>query len=360
MKIGIDISQTAFHGTGVARFTEGLIQCISSDKYNEWTLFFSSLRQKPDQRLLQHTIKLKQYRLPPSLLSFLWNKIHILDMKNFVGPQDWFITSDWTEPPFKSARKATIVHDLTFRRFPEVVDPMIRDTQEKRLQRVAKESDIIFVDSQSTATDLSHYYTIPCKRIAVNYPGVEIVNPTESDIVTTKLKYALHKSFILAVGKIEPRKNLKRLVEAYKKLNQTDVELVIAGPPGWDKLDANQVENVRFLGYVSDSELSSLYRLCMFFMYPSLYEGFGYPPLEAMLHGCPVTMSNTSSLGEIGGDACLYFNPESIEEMSDSINKMIKDESLRKTLSSKGLIHAKKYSWDRYYHTMIDKLTSFK
>ncbi len=358
MKIGIDISQTAHRGTGVARFTEGLSRAILEMGTDEWTFFFSSLRGTMPAGL-ERDIKargydLKRSRIPPTALSLLWNTAHLVRIERFIGPQDWVITSDWTEPPAK-ANKSTIVHDLTFMRHPETVDPKIREVQEKRLTRVKRESRLIFADSKATRQDLIDLLGIDPQRITVNYPGVTVSTPTVDRMTKTQFSLGLHKPFILAVGKVEPRKNLKRLIEVFAKLNLKDVELVIAGPPGWEQLDA-RYDNVRFLGYVSDADLFALYCLCQFLVYPSLYEGFGYPPVEAMMLGCPVAMSNAGSLGEIGSGAAHLFDPTDNEAMAEAIRTVLKSEKRRKELAAAGKDKSKKYTWKNYYKTMMEAL----
>lgn len=366
LKIGIDISQIVYTGSGVARFTQGLVNAILQyDTSNEWIFFFSSLRQKLDVSL-KNSIKDKghtliTYPFPPTLLSLANNNLHsishILPTTYSLPPQtDWFITSDWTEPKLP-CKKATIVHDLVVHRFPETVHPTILKTQLKRLKIVSKESDLIFADSESTASDLKEIYDVSGSRIKVNYPGVSHV--TDDKTRPTKEiidKYDLHKPYILTVGKQEPRKNLEKLISAFKKTTTT-AQLVIVGSHGWgDKHVAGHSHDIKFLGFVPDEDLTQLYRNASFFVYPSLYEGFGYPVIESMLAGCPVATSNNSSLGEIAGDAAIVFNPHREDEISNAIQKLFDNEQLRKELAKKGTERAKLYTWERYYNKLITEL----
>ncbi|MEK7071286.1 MAG: glycosyltransferase family 1 protein [Patescibacteria group bacterium] len=364
MKIGIDISQSAYRGSGVGHFTEGLIKAICQyDKQNEWIFFFSSLRTKINPVLknliTDRNFRLVEKRFPPRLLSFLWNRLHVLPIELFCGKLDWFISSDWTEPP-SQAQKTTIVHDLAFLRYPSTVAPIILNTQKHRLNRVGRESKVIFVDSEATGSDLITKLGIDKNRVCVNYPGVNIplstVKPNE-----VKTKYKIEKPYILTVGKIEPRKNIRRLIDAFHELNNESYELVIAGMHGWgNKIDTSK--NVRPLGYVSDADLGALYRGAEFFIYPSIWEGFGYPVVEAMSCGVAVATSNTSSLAEIGGDSVLQFNPFEVNEIKHALNELIQNKDLRKSLAEKGLNRSKKFTWKNYYDTMIKKLqaTSYK
>jgi len=360
MKIGIDISQIVYKGTGVARFTEGLLNAIlDNDKKNGWVFLFSSLRQKLDRKIEEKIVKkgfkLIKIRLPPTILSFLWNKLHCYPLEKIVGDLDWFITSDWTEAPTSKIKKATIVHDLVFMRHPETVTNKIFTNQEQRLNWVKKESQIIFVDSLQTKNDLNAFLKINEKRVILNYPGVDIKKPSQQAIKKTVLKYHLTKPFVLTVGKIEPRKNFSRLVEAFKKIKQPDLKLLIVGPEGWEKLKT-QDKNIQIINQISDEELFSLYNRCLFFICPSIWEGFGYPVIEAMKSGAPVITSNISSLKEIAQDTALLVNPLSVEEISQAMIKMINNKQLRKDLSEKGLKRAEQFSWKTYYNNLINTL----
>lgn len=372
MKIGIDISQIVYEGTGVARFTNGLVNAILEyDKKNNWTFFFSSFRRDLDSQIENNIIrngyKLIKWKLPPAFLSLLWNDLHkvsglltsnILHLTSL----DWFITSDWTEPPL-SVKKTTIVHDLVYLRYPKTVEQKILTIQQKRLALIKRESRIIFADSQATKNDLIKLLDIDSSKIYVNYPGVEIKKPTTQNIKQTLIKYNLTKPFILTVGKLEPRKNIKRLIETFNRLDNENIELVILGTQGWgstmkqfNNLTINN-PRIRSLGYVNDEALYSLYSACLFFIYPSIWEGFGYPIVEAMRFGAAVTNSNTSSLKEIANNATLLFDPFNLDEMYRCIDTLIHDKKLREDLKKKGLERSKMYTWEKYYNLLIKTLT---
>ncbi len=369
MKIGIDISQITYQGTGVGRFTNSLVNALLENKNkNQYTFFFSSLRRNLDSdlenKIKSNGHKLIKWKIPPTLLSFLWNNCHSysslptnysLQPTNF----DYFISSDWTEPPINT-NKATIVHDLVYLKYPETLPKIIIETQKKRMSLVKKESKIIFTDSQATKQDLVNLLNIKAEKIVVNYPGVDVHFPAKENIKKTLEKYKITKPFILSVGKQEPRKNIKRLIQAFQQINNQNIQLIIVGVKGWGNLPAGgPISNIKYLGYVSDSDLYSLYSSCHFFIYPSLYEGFGYPIIEAMKLGAPVACSNTSSMGEIAKDAALLFDPLKTEEIFRCIDTLIKNENLRKDLIIKGKERAKLFNWEKYYNILIKKLELF-
>ena len=362
MNIGIDISQIAYKGSGVARFTEGLVQAILDyDKTNTWYFFYFGLRNKIDEDLEKKIIN-KGFHIitrpiPPTILDYLHNTIHTslfsFDSK-IINKLDYFITSDWTEPPL-NCKKATIVHDFVFKRYPQTVHETILKTQELRLNLVSQESDIIFTDSQSTISDLNEYYDYKGEAV-LNYPGVN-QQPIRIDPTLTLEKYDIQQPFLLTVGKIEPRKNIAKLMEAFERVD-TDMQLIIAGAAGWGDNPVPTTDKVKLIGYVSDQDLEALYQAALCFIYPSIYEGFGYPVIEAMIHECPVLTSNASSLSEIAQNAAILFDPHDIGSIAHSLKRLINDEPLRNDIKAKGLRRAGEFTWQRYYTNLVETLGS--
>lgn len=180
MRIGIDISQLAFENTGVANYLGSLVSTlIKNDSENEYVLFYSSLRNRIknlESRIKIENIrnvKIKEFRIPPSVLNILWNKLHIFPIENFIGNVDLFITSDWTEPPTKKAKKATILYDLIVYKYPKETAQKIINVQKRKLKWVKKESDMVFCISNATKKDAKEILGIPEDRLKVVYPGVD-------------------------------------------------------------------------------------------------------------------------------------------------------------------------------------------
>lgn len=177
MRIGIDISQIAYPGTGVANLITNLVQqLLRIDKENEYVLFFSSLRGNFQFSVLNsqsnHNFKIKKFRFPPSLLDLLWNKLHILPIEWLIGSVDLFITSDWTEPPTIKAKKATILYDLIIYKYPNETDRKIIEVQKRKLKWVKKESSLILCISEATKKDAMEILGIEEKRLHVIRPGI--------------------------------------------------------------------------------------------------------------------------------------------------------------------------------------------
>lgn len=182
MKIGIDVSQIAYGGTGVSQLVQSLVQqLLKIDSENEYVLFFSSLRRQflisnfeflNKSQLSNFNVQIKTFRLPSILLDYLWNKLHIFPIEWLIGPVDVFISSDWTQPPTIRAKKATILYDLIVYKYPRETDSKIVSTQKRRLKWVKKECDIIFCISEATKKDSMEILGIPENKLKVIYPGV--------------------------------------------------------------------------------------------------------------------------------------------------------------------------------------------
>jgi len=356
MKIGIDISQIVYSGTGVARYTRGLVEAILKfDRENKWLFFFSGLRRKLPKdikdQILNSSHRLVSKKIPPTLIGFLWNDLHWPPIEDFINQLDWFISSDWAEPPARKIKKATIVHDLAFRRYPETINRMVLHYQRRRLNWIKKETRIIFADSSSTKKDLVKFYSISPEKVVIAYPGL---NKIEKKSIPPK-NINRRESFILTVGKMEPRKNLQRLFNSYLKLAPA-LKLYVVGPKGWGKVAIKDKEKIKFLGQVSDQELKWLYQNCLVFVYPSIWEGFGYPLLEAMSYGKPVLTSHSSSLKEIAANSALFFNPFDEGEMGMKLKQIINDRKLRETLSRQGQERANRFNWQRTLMTIVNHL----
>lgn len=371
MRIGLDISQIVYKGSGVSRFTYGLINSVlTSNTKHQFIFYFSSLREnfpknlEADIKKSKH--KLIKFKYPPSLLSFFVYKLRFLSslflpiVVSINKNTDFFITSDWIEYPLK-VKKATIIHDLVFKKFQNTLPDIIIYNQTQRFKYIIKESTIVFADSVSTKNDISEFFKIDNKKIILNYPGVEPILDNKN-ISSEFLSFIKENSpYILSVGKLEPRKNITILKDAFTELNIPNLKLLIVGMNGWGQSNsATANTNIKYLGYVNDDMLQTLYKNASLFVYPSLYEGFGYPVIEAMLNGCPVATSNNSSLYEIGKTYALIFNPESKDSIKKSILESFDKKTDMENLTKKAQIYARSFSWSRYFNTLtteIEKVT---
>ncbi len=321
ISVGMDISQLA-HPGGVAAYTQNLSEGLSDITGLEMVYFFSSLRKKAP--LFIHG-NVKSYRLPPTLFELLFNRWRNIDIEKFIGQIDIFHSSDWIQPPTK-AKKVTTYHDVVPLKYPAWSHPKIVAVHKRRLRLVEKEVDCVIAVSESTKRDLLEVSHIPESKITVVYeaPAADFKPQPPEQIKRFKEKYKLPDKFILAIGGIGERRNLVRIKEACR-----DYPLIIAG---------------HTLPWLSISELELLYSSAQLLLYPSLYEGFGLPILDAQACGCPVVTSNVSAMPEVAGRGAILVNPYSTEDITRGIRDI---GEVREELIERGLENVKRFSWKK-------------
>lgn len=349
MRVGVDISQIVYPGTGVATYTRSLRENLPVvDQKNEYVFFGASLRRLRDLFPFADRV----YPLAPTALDFLWNRLHVFPVENLIGKIDVWHSSDWTQPPTK-AKKVTTIHDLVVYKYPESSHPLIVAVQKRRLAWVKRECDLIITDSESTKRDCIEVLGIAQSRLrVVLLAASRVFYPRgQDDIDAVKKKWGLTGEYLLAVGTREPRKNFERVVAAFAKMGKKGLTLAVAGKYGWGaEMNNEQLvrSKVKFLGYVAPEDLAVLYSGANFFVYPSLYEGFGVPVLEAMKCGCPVIAGNVASLPEVGGKAAWYVDPNDLSDLTEKMRAMAAiSSSHRKELVTRGLAWAKNFSWEK-------------
>lgn len=365
MKIAIDISQIVYEGTGVARYTRELVRhLVRMDKSNQYVLFAGTWRKKNtledylrEFRSMSH-VQIKILPIPQTIGTVLWNRLHVLPIETFIGPVDLLHSSDWIQPP-TGARKVTTIHDLVVMKYPETSHRAIIANQMRRLAWVKKECDAVVADSQATADDVGALLDIQKDKLHVAYPGIDpVYQPAqEKEKARVRQTYNLWGEYILALGTMEPRKNLQRLLSAYRQLRENQhaavkfPQLVFAGKRGWGKRILTG-GGVKALGYVPDADLPALYSAAKLFVFPSLYEGFGFPVLEAMVCGCPVLTSGRGSLKEVAGDAAVLVDPENTDDIAAQLHRLIIDKELRNDLVQKGKKQAAEFTWTKTAQTV--------
>ena len=341
MKIGIDVSQ-AVYGTGVGDYTKNLVdQLTSIDKSDTFVLFGGSLRKRSEfPRLFPQktNVELKTSILSPTLADIFWNRLHTLPVESFICPIDVFHSSDWAQPP-TSAFRVTTIHDLAPLKYPQYTPRQIVDVHKSRLRWVVKEVDKIIAVSQSTKEDAIELLKIDPERIVVipEAGDKRIKKVSESEVERAKSSFNIPKDYLLVVG-TNPRKNLPRIVEAFRKLKHKELQLVVVG-----KRSENTEPGVIYTGFTTFEDLSALYSGAKALVYTSLYEGAGLPILEAFKTSCPVVTSNISSMPEVAGDAAHLVNPTKVDEISEGIQEVLKN---RNKWIKKGNERAKEFSWE--------------
>ena len=259
-------------------------------------------------------------------------------------------------------KKIVTIHDLAFREYPETIRKRTLLMLKSSLKRSIRRADAILADSEFTKQEILKYYNVPEEKIYVVPCGIDTNKfyPIEdqAEIERTKEKYGIYGEYYLYLGTLEPRKNIEGILEAYGKLKKDSEEpipkMVIAGGKGWlfesifEKVKKqNLEEDVIFTGYVDETDKVQLLNGAMAFCFPSFYEGFGMPPMEAMACGTAVITSNGNSLFEVTGEAAIHVEPTDISQISEALRRVWKDEAYRKELEEKGFEQVKMYSWKK-------------
>jgi glycosyltransferase involved in cell wall biosynthesis len=358
--VGVDYTAAAWQGAGIGRYTRELIRAaVPLDRGIRYTLFYAagglpaaSPYLDDLRELATHpNVAVRPIPLTPRRLTILWQRLRLpLRVEALVGPLDIVHAPDFVLPP-TGARTLLTVHDLTFLVRPECAEAGLRRYLSRAVPRALRRADMILVDSQATADDLARLLGVSGPRVRLLYPGVDPrfrpLPPAETEPVRAQL--GLPEQFLLFVSTIEPRKNLVRLIEAFARLDALGLHLVIAGRKGWLYEEvfaaverAGVAGRVRFLDFVDDGQLPALYNLARAFVYPSLYEGFGLPALEALACGTPVVTAGVSSLPEVAGDAAELVDPLSVDSIAGGIARALADPG---RLAAAGPLQARRFSW---------------
>ncbi|MCA9932454.1 MAG: glycosyltransferase family 4 protein [Ardenticatenaceae bacterium] len=248
------------------------------------------------------------------------------------------------------------IYDLSFMHYPERFPSLQRRYLQGQTAQACRRARRVITISESGRQDVHRFFGVPLAQIDVVTPGVdEAYQPLPAEEVAAfRQRRGLPSRFVLHVGTLQPRKNIPTLLEAFARLPLLDVHLVLVGGKGWlyDEIFArvtalNLQERVHFTGYVPDEELSLWYNAAALLAFPSVYEGFGLPVVEAMACGTPVAAANTSSIPEAAGDAALLFDPLDVQELADCMTAVLQDTSLAATMREKGLTQAQQFSWAR-------------
>lgn len=339
---------------GIGNYLRQLIPGIARELDSPLVLLHHA---NPGPRLFPECPNVEEKALPHrrDLTGICWHTVSRPAIESSVGRVDVLHTPSLVYPPSRAPLLAT-VHDLSILKYPWAFPGTWRFFHRRGLQLILKHASIIFADSKSTAADLRVLAGRKDPRVRVVPLGVERVGrPDKAFVAEVLKKYDLEPGFLLFVGTIEPRKNLTRLVQAYTSFNGREKlqtgELVLAGPAGWmGKRELSHIlsqRGVRWLGFVPQEELEALYAAAAIFVYPSLYEGFGLPVLEALARGVPVVTSNTSSLREVGEGVALLVDPQDPKEIGKAIRRLLDDEEMREELAGKGKDRAAQFPWER-------------
>ncbi|RXE55921.1 glycosyl transferase family 1 [Methanoculleus taiwanensis] len=359
MRVGIIADRLDRPLTGIGNYVQNILHEFSQMSTN---IAFNTIRYKKSEEfdnineiILANPFEglMKKSYYPWHLYMQLSLRMKPVDLDVLHCPES---ASIFTQIP--DTKKIITVYDTTPVLFPETFTKGTLLRYKILFSKSISSSDMVISISNSTKQDLIRYFHVPEDKITVIHLAADDCYQVlpHSAIQIFRDRYKLDYPFILYVGTLEPRKNLSTVIKAFYQLKKEGLKhkLVIAGGKGWKYntifqlvSDLNLEKDVCFTGYVPKNDLPALYNAADVFVYPSLYEGFGLPPLEAMACGCPVITSNTSSLPEVVGDAGIMINPHDYEKLAEAIDSVLSGVELKKQLSKMGQARAAEFSWKR-------------
>lgn len=371
IRIGIDVTSAVAQGAGIGRYTRELVQalvrldskpsyCLFSARAPKLTVVADPLPEAPN-------VEYRETWLSEKWLYRMWYRLHLpISVQRFTGEIDVFHSPDFVLPPVGDIPSVLTIHDLSFIHYPEAFTPSLLKYLNNVVPSSVARVNHVLADSLATKNDLIDIWQVPNEKVTVVYSGVNSSFRPVTDkerIDHLRKKYELGDNpYILSVGTLQPRKNYEMLMRAFKPVADSyDHQLIIAGGHGWmyeqiqKEIDQQGLgQRIRLIGFVEDQDLPALYSQASLFVFPSLYEGFGIPVLEAMACGVPAISSDSSSLPEVAGDAGLLISPVNQELWSKSIIQLLNDSARRTKMVAAGYLQARKFSWRKAAEQVLD------
>jgi glycosyltransferase involved in cell wall biosynthesis len=357
MILGIDASRAASRQrTGTEAYAYSLIRALvplTAERNHQVWLYFNQ-PFAPD--LFPHVAHVEPTIIPRRRL---WTHTRLRQELNRRSP-DIFFTPAHVIPIGYRGPSVVTIHDLGYEYFPEAHPRRQLAYLRWSTRHNARVARRVIVDSKATAVDLTRLYQVDPAKIDVIYPGIDPEIKRNKDRIQLEFalkKYSIRSPYLLYLGTLQPRKNLLRLIEAFtlSGLHQEGVSLVLAGKAGWlaqpileaiEKLPPAIREKVRLTGYIGETEKNLLLSGATVMVFPSLYEGFGFPVLEAQACGTPVICSNTSSLPEVAGDGAILIDPQDVNALAEAMTNIVGEDSIRSRLITAGRVNTLRFTWD--------------
>jgi glycosyltransferase involved in cell wall biosynthesis len=363
MHVAINALAVAGRPHGVGTYIKQLIGALAALESSDEFTVFASESGRPH---LASAAPRLRYEMAPANrpLRLLWEQTQLPRLLRSRGV-DVFHGATFTLPLWKSCRHVVSIHDMTFHLTPERHLPAKRYYFQQMIPRACRQADAVIAISESTKRDLISLLGVREEKIFVVYHGVPPHYRRVTDeqpLAAVRRRFGLNRPYVLHVGMLEPRKNLKTLVEAYRTADDihTDYDLVLAGGYGWgyepllEQIRASGLDSIRATGYVAEEDLPALYSQAELFVYPSVYEGFGLPVLEAMAFEVPVITSNVSSMPEVAGDACFLIEPEDVSGLKQAMRRILGSPELRSRMAAAGRARAQQFTWEATARRTLD------
>ncbi len=372
LRIAIDYTAAVNQNAGIGRFVRNLVGALLElDTTNSYLLLHAAPNPGANLSFPRgQNVSRRPLRLSERWLNIIWHRLNApLPIEWLTGPLDIYHSPDFVLPPIRHARTVLTVHDLAFLLYPECADEHLRAYLEKMVPRSVARADFVVADSENTRNDVICLLGAPPDRVAVVPGGVDasfrpVDDPARQRALRQRIGLDDETPFILFVGVIEPRKNLDGLLEAFGILKSRQTlphKLVVVGRRGWlwegimQRAERSPVrDDTIFPGFVPEAELATLYSAAQMFVFPSHYEGFGLPVLEAMACGTPVVASRASSLPEVVGDAGLQVDPDDSEQLAAALELLALNPNVRDDMRRRGSERAAQFTWQAAAATLLE------
>lgn len=354
MRICLDIQSAVTQRAGVGRYTASLVEHLGSCSNDiELVLPYFDFTGKASPPPANGAV-LKPIRLAPGrAVQYAWRTLGWPPFDLLAGSADLYHFPNFTLPPLSKGKSVVTIHDMSFIRFPEYAEEKNLLNLTAMIKDTAARSDAIITVSEFSRREVIELLGADESRVFAIHSGISQRFRRHSGVPEKVLEWlGLTRPYILTVGTLEPRKNIPFLVDVFERLESFDGDLVIAGMDGWKCepikrriAESSKSDRIKRISFVEDDELTALYAGAELFAFPSFYEGFGFPPLEAMACGTPVISSRGGSLEEVLGDGAMLMETFNIEEWISAINRVMDDPNGRKTLAEAGRDWSARYSW---------------
>jgi glycosyltransferase involved in cell wall biosynthesis len=372
LRIAIDYTSAINQNAGIGRFVRNLVGAVvANDLTDSFLLFHAApnpgrVATYPGGSNVSHRV----LRVSERWSNIIWHRLQVpLPADWLTGPVDLFHSPDFVLPPVRGARSILTVHDLAFLLYPECADARLRAYLERTVPRSVQRADYVVADSENTRNDVICLLGVPPEQVTVVPGGVDpafkpVTDPARLAAFRQSIGLDPVTPYILFIGVIEPRKNLMGLIEAFdilKSRRSLPHKLVVAGRRGWlsdatmERAERSQFrDEIIFPGFIPEGEIATLYSAAEAFAFPSHYEGFGLPVLEAMACGTPVVASRASSLPEVVGDAGMQVDPDDSERLASALELLALNPEMRADFRERGIARAAQFTWDAAARVMLD------
>jgi glycosyltransferase involved in cell wall biosynthesis len=361
LRTAIDATPLLGQPTGVGVFTAEVLRALSARGDLDLSAFCVSWRTRHQlSSLVPEGVSTKQSAMPARPLHLAWSAMEHPRIERFLGPLDVVHGTNFTVPPSRRAGRVVTVHDLTCIRFPEMCQPATL-RYPRLIERALKAGAVVHTPSVSVAEEVRDHFGAPRDQVVAIHSGIPSLPAADAGKVPSNVD--LGRPYVLSIGTAEPRKDLPGLVKAFSEVAQrhADLQLVLVGPGGWGSEDLDAAiaasaarDRIVMTGFVEDAALAAILAGARVLAYPSRYEGFGFPPLQAMAAGVPVVTTSVGALRETCGGAALMVEPGDIDALAEALDAAVDDEARRSILITAGLTRVGDFTWESTAAGLVD------